>query len=583
MKLTLKGSIAALVLAPAALLSEHAALADDASREPVPVLSRSIRLLNDGRYAQDVCDHAAPRHCLAQRLLPQTFRPQDARLQQFPGQPGFGGQICNGGGGFGGSSPPENAMTPSDVVEAYQIPAASSAGGRIVALVDMPDSNAFDEVNTYRQAFGIPALPKCAGGLPDGKTPCFAAVDEHGSPDSSLDCPAGDGETGLDMAMVSAACPDCSILLVQMTEAQQGPQDQDFVTCSATAAKLGAVATSISFGGPEQGSDPTGYTTPGHLVVAASGDAGYLLEGMTNEGGGQSPSYPASAPDVLSVGGTILQKSEDGYSEVVWNDRSGATSSGCSTEFAMPAFQTQFGASHFGSCAKRASTDVSAAATFVSGSGGGIAMYDAHDKWMPMVGTSASSPLVAAILTRVGLAAEIADDLGFLYKNMAAFNDVTSGTDDNKSLCQTGDVMCTAGPGWDGPTGVGTPNATKLAALDVTGSSSDAGSGSSSGGSSGSSSGSGSGSSSGSSSGTSSGSGDAGSGSAVDAGTSDDSGSSSSSGGSLDNSDTFGPSSSSNAGGCSLSGGPSGPRGGAALGLAIPGALAILASRRRRR
>jgi hypothetical protein len=358
-------------------------------------------------------------------------------------------------------------MTPSDVVAAYRIPAASSAAGKIVALVDMPDAHAYDELSTYRQAFGIPALPKCPTGLPDGKTPCFAAVDESGKPaDPSLDCAGADPETGLDMAMVSAACPDCSILVVEMTNAMnQGIAPQDFLTSSATAARLGAVATSISFGGAEQGSESAGYTTPGHLVLAASGDLGYLLEGEPI-GGGRSPSYPASAPDVLSVGGTLLQKGASAYSEVVWNDQTGATGSGCSTEFAMPAFQTKLGASMFGSCTKRASVDLSAAADFTpGGQGGGIASYDSHDQWSAMVGTSAAAPLVAAILTRVGLAAQIANDLGWVYANGAAFQDVTSGTDDREGLCQSGDVMCTAGPGWDGPTGMGTPDATKLAVL----------------------------------------------------------------------------------------------------------------------
>ena len=47
--------------------------------------------------------------------------------------------------------------------------------------------------------------------------------------------------------MISAVCPDCSILLVQF----QQPSDQDLRASAATAAMLGAVAISISWGGPE--------------------------------------------------------------------------------------------------------------------------------------------------------------------------------------------------------------------------------------------------------------------------------------------------------------------------------------------
>jgi hypothetical protein len=478
-KLVLGLSIAALVAPSTFAFHEPTALADvGAPSSTTARLPHGIHLGRDGRYVQAVCDPAAPFHCLAERLLPESFRPGEYRPLQVA--PGAGGQLCNSAGGPPGeSAPPAGAMTPSDVVAAYRIPAASSAAGKIVALIDMPDSHAYDELSTYRQAFGIPALPQCPAGVPDGKTPCFASVDENGKPaDASLDCAASDPESGLDMAMVSAACPDCSILLVEMTSAMgQGITAQEFVTTSATAARLGAVATSISFGGPEQGGDPMGYTTPGHLVLAASGDLGYLLEGE-QFGGGHTPSYPASAPDVLSVGGTLLQKGASDYSEVVWNDRTGATGSGCSTEFSMPAFQRKLGGSFFGSCSKRASVDLSAAADFTpSGQGGGIASYDSHDQWMPMAGTSAASPLVAAILTRVGLAAEIANDLGWVYANGAAFHDVTSGTDDREGLCQAGDVMCTAGPGWDGPTGMGTPDATKLAALTGGDTGADAGAG----------------------------------------------------------------------------------------------------------
>jgi len=433
---------------------------------PAAGLPKGVHIANDGRYHEEVCDHSAAHYCLAERVIADDVRSQVLRLRRPAVAPAFGGDFCAGQeGGLGDPAPPPTAMTPSDVLAAYDIAPSTSAQGRIVALVDMPDSTAFEDLNTYRKAYGIAPLPRCVRGIPDGRTPCFAAVDEGGAPTSTqLDCPAADGETALDMDMVSAACPDCSILLVQMTDATQGPFPKDFVAASSTAARLGAVATSISFGGPEEGGEPTGYTTPGHLVVAASGDTGYLLEGSF--GGGRAPSYPASAPDVLAVGGTLLQRRGATYSEVVWADRTGSTGSGCSTEFPMPDFQARFGAGRFGACGKRASVDLAAASNFSPETrGGGIATFESHHQWVPMVGTSASAPLVAAILTRVGIAAEAANDLGLVYANLAAFNDVTSGTDDQEGICSAGDVMCTAGPGWDGPTGVGTPNAAKLAAL----------------------------------------------------------------------------------------------------------------------
>jgi hypothetical protein len=592
-KLVLGLSIAALAAPCTLAFTEPTAFADVAAPSPtitLPLrLPHGIHLGRDGRYYQPVCNPAAPTHCLAQRLLPETFRPGDSAPEAAPGvSPALGAQICAGGGfpGGGASAPPAGAMAPSDVVAAYQIPAASRANGQVVAVVDMPDSNAYADLSTYRKAFGIPALPQCPNGLPDGTTPCFAIVDESGKPaDPSLDCAASDPETALDTAMVSAACPDCSILVVEMTGGamEQGPQPQDFVTATATAARLGAVATSISFGGPEQDGEPMGFTTPGHLVLAASGDYGYLLEGE-GFGGAHTPSYPASAPDVLSVGGTLLQKGASAYSEVVWDDQQGATGSGCSTVFPMPSFQSQLGASKFGSCTKRASVDLSGAANFSpGGQGGGIASYDSHNQWWAMVGTSAASPLVAAILTRVGVAGKIANDLGWVYANGAAFHDVTSGTDDRDGLCQQGDVMCTAGPGWDGPTGMGTPNATELAGLAGTGLSAgtDAGSDPGEGADAGANMGAGADASTGASPGT-----------GADAGSGAGGGSGASSGGSSDidagaptptsNSDTgtFGEGPAHGCA-CALAGAGGSTGGAAALGVAV--ALASLSLRRKRR
>jgi hypothetical protein len=453
-------------LAVAGLATVYGAPARASEPGPLPA---GIHLAPNGRYYQDVCDHTLPSYCLSRRLLPVDFDPQD--VPPVKPRPLFGGQFCLPmQTGQGDASPPPGAMTPSDIVAAYALPASSGAHGQIVALIDMPDSAAFADLATYRAAFGLPALPRCASGLPDGKTPCFAQVDANGTPNfTSLDCPGADPETGLDMDMLSAACPDCSIVVVQMTNATNGPSYPDFAQAVQTAAHVGAVATSISFGIPEQGGDPTGFTTPGHLVLAASGDAGYLNI-LTPQIGGQSPSYPASAPDVLGVGGTELVALGGGsYGEKVWNDsQGGAAGSGCSTEFPMPGFQSTFLASHagaFGACKGRDSADVSAAAEFAMGSHGegGIAEFDAQNQWSPVVGTSAASPMVAGIFTRLGLATTISMDLGFPYVNAANFNDVTEGNNLVGNSCP--DMNCTAGIGWDGPTGVGTPNGAKLALL----------------------------------------------------------------------------------------------------------------------
>lgn len=460
------------MLAPAALLADEPASADafvltPASGDAVgglgapsaatPRLPHGVHF-RDGRYFQDLCGHGWLQ-CMGRRVLPESYVPYSP-----PPPPRTKAEAPQG-------------MGPSDVLTAYNVPSSSAANGRIVAIIDSPDSQAYTDLSTYRSAYGLPALPRCTGN-PTGALPaCFAQVAEDGGPSTgantcSSEQSCDDGETSLDTQMISAVCPDCSILLVE-TNLDSGT-GADLVAAVATAARLGASAINISFGGVEatdpssqcatvSGANPVGFTTPGHLVVAASGDYGYEDENC----GGTAPAYPASAPDVLAVGGTTL-KAGSPYTEIAWNDGTGgqdATVSGCSTEFAQPSWQVPLLSSS--GCGKRALVDVSAVAAFSDSTGTSIyiASYTGGNggDWAGTEGTSAAAPLVAALLTRVGLTTTISNDLGWPYANASAFNDVTTGDDDSNGACNN--LLCKSQVGWDGPTGVGTPNATALLAL----------------------------------------------------------------------------------------------------------------------
>jgi hypothetical protein len=447
----------------------HAAAAPVAARGaamvPSAPLPRGIHATRDGRYTRDLCDHGKAHFCMSRALLPEGWTP-DRPVPRLP----------MGGSGGGGSTPV--GMAPSDILAAYGIPSNATAGGKIVAVLDSPDTHAASDLAAYRKAYGIPALPKCVG-MPTGSLPaCFAHVGENGGAPSGRDDGAdADSETALDIEMISAACPDCSILLVEVGGSLGDVEDADFVTGVATATSLGAVAISISIGGVEDG-DPQGnyYTTPGHLVLAAAGDWGYDNVDMGE--GAATPSYPASAPDVLAVGGTTLFNNGSSYDEAVWNDGTfstastgqDVTTSGCSTEFAVPTWQAS--ALSGSGCSMRANADVSAAANYASaGQLTYIAIYE--QGWTQVEGTSASSPMMAGILTRLGLAETISKDLGWVYTNAAVFHDLggaaypvdVSGSDTDAQNPSSCGQLCTAGPGWDGPSGVGTPDGAKLAAL----------------------------------------------------------------------------------------------------------------------
>ena len=267
--------------------------------------------------------------------------------------------------------------------------------------------------------------------------------------------------------MVSAACPGCRILLVETNSLG----DQDLAQGLTTAVSMGAVAISNSYGGSESKADAQMepyYTHPGILVTVSAGDSGYGAE------------YPATSAGVVAVGGTSLAKSSSsrGWAETVWNDgqQGGATGSGCSSNIPKPAWQTDTG------CTRRTEADVSALADPDTG----VTIYCGG--WQEGVGgTSAASPIIAGAFTNLGVVTPSTWRPQWIWENTGDFYDVTSG---NNGTC-TQSYLCTAGKGYDGPTGWGSPNGSLIAMMTTGGSSSSSGSssGSSSSGGSGSSSG----------------------------------------------------------------------------------------------
>jgi subtilase family serine protease len=243
------------------------------------------------------------------------------------------------------------------------------------------------------------------------------------------------GEQALDVDAVSAAAPDAKIVVVQANSASFA----DLGTAVQTAAKqAGVVAISNSYGGGDADDATYGayYNHPGIAVTASTGDDGY-----------QGGSYPASSSYTTAVGGTSLVAASNsrGWSETVW---SGA-GSGCSTyNTALP------GAASFSTgCSKRAMADVSAAA---DPGKGGMAIYYPTSKtastWAQFGGTSEAAPIIASVYALSGNTSGYANS--FPYAHPGSLFDVTSGSNGSCPTTQ----WCNARTGWDGPTGLGTPN-----------------------------------------------------------------------------------------------------------------------------
>ena len=322
-------------------------------------------------------------------------------------------------------------LTPADLQAAYSIPAGGS--GLTVAIIDAHDNpNAESDLAVYRAQFGLPPCTTANG--------CFKKVSQTGA---TSPLPAANsgwaGEIALDIDMVSAACPSCKILLVEAKTASMS----DLGTAVNTAASLGAAAISNSYGGSEDSTslaaDAKYFNHPGIAITVSSGDNGYGVE------------FPASSAHVIAVGGTSLVKSSGGtrgWTEGAW----ASAGSGCSTKIAKPSFQKDTG------CAKRMVADVSA----VADPNTGVAVYNTYGGaaagatgWAVYGGTSASAPLVAAILVAGGKGSV---DNSWPYANTGSFYDVITGSNGSCS----GKYLCTSVAGYDGPTGLGTVNGAKL-------------------------------------------------------------------------------------------------------------------------
>ena len=320
----------------------------------------------------------------------------------------------------------------AEIASAYRLPAGAGAG-RTVAIVDaFDDPGAEHDLGIWRAQFGLPPCTTANG--------CFRKVNQFGA-DGPLPRPdEGWGlEISLDLQAVSATCPSCRILLVEAKDTSLF----NLATGVMTAVALGADAVSNSYGSRGEFSGQQYferfYKHTGVAITASSGDYGYG-NGLILTGG---VSYPGASEFVTSVGGTTLlpDGSERGWTETAW---AGSTS-GCSAYIHKPGWQKDR------LCDKRSVADVAAVADPKTG----LAVYDefGYGGWLIVGGTSLSSPIIASIYAMAGNTSSVRYGVD-LYRGNGAFFDVVGGSNGSCG----GLYLCTGVPGYDGPTGLGTPN-----------------------------------------------------------------------------------------------------------------------------
>ena len=347
------------------------------------------------------------------------------------------------------------SYTPVQVAQLYQFPAAASAAGQTIGIIELGGGYRTADLTAYFKTLGQ-------------KAPAVTSVSVDGGRNSPSTANSADGEVMLDIEVAGAVAPGAKIVVYFAPNTDQGFIDAISTAVHDTANTPSVL--SISWGGPE-----SSWTTQslnaldaacqsaaalGITITVAAGDSG-STDGLTD--GQNHVDFPASSPHVLACGGTRLEGSGSSItSEVVWNElagNEGATGGGVSNVFPLPSWQASANVpAPAQSAGGRGVPDVSGNADPATG-------YTIRVDGQTMVigGTSAVAPLWAGLVALAN--AQNGKSSGFLQpalyaaKGKSAFRDITSGT--NYSGAPTG---FTAGPGWDACTGLGSPIGNQLIA-----------------------------------------------------------------------------------------------------------------------
>jgi hypothetical protein len=325
---------------------------------------------------------------------------------------------------------------PADLQAAYNIVGAAkkNPGGTVAVIEAGGNANLESDLKVYRKQFGLAPCTKA--------NKCLRILNQRGS-NGPLP-PVDDSwlaEQSLDVDMVSANCPNCKIVVIQCsTNLYTGIQAASRLTPA-------PVAISNSWGGAEYAGQIFAtkriFNHPGIAITASTGDHGYSA-GLI---------FPSTSPNVTAVGGTSLYKATNsrGFTETVWN----GAGSGCSQYSKVPTWQVAI-EQKLGGCSMKLASDVS----YIANPNTGVAVYETlpgdgeQPGWQVWGGTSTGAPAIAAIYALAGNASSQKVPVAIAYANPGDLNDVTSGTNGTCSPA----YLCTGEVGYDGPTGLGTPN-----------------------------------------------------------------------------------------------------------------------------
>ena len=421
--------------------SQGSARARAASEQAVAgVLSESTGLAPSQVTSESACPTASPgfAQCDAQALV---LRSDHARVrpnvhggatftQVFPAG-GRGIRPARPADASSGATPPQPG-TPAWLQQAYDLTYLSQTAGGTdrVAIVDAyDDPTAEADLGVFRSAYGLPACTTANG--------CFSEAYAGAGTGTPRYDQQWAVEESLDLDAVSSLCPNCKILLVEA----RSSSEPDLAAAVSKAESLGAnqISNSWSAVAPSPIAGTYSFGPSGPAVIAATGDTGYLGVG--------EDAYPAAFPGVTAAGGTTLAPatgggSARGFGESAWSLSDGwGASSGCDLNEQPPSYQPD------SSCVGRSYADLSADADPDTG----LIVYDSGSGgWAQFGGTSLATPLIAAFEAITGVNGATPQ---WAYANSALLNDPVTGSSGN---CPSNILdICNAGPGYDGPTGIG--------------------------------------------------------------------------------------------------------------------------------
>ncbi len=359
------------------------------------------------------------------------------------------GHLPDGHAKYASTTP--TGLPPSAIQSVYNLSGLSTnsgaGAGQVIAIVDAyNDPNALSDLNTFNAQYGYPQLSTCSSLTQSGS--CFEQVYAQGKKPRTNSGWAL--EESLDIEWAHAEAPGAKIVLVEAASAS----DANLFGAVSTANSLGATEVSMSWGGSESSSE-TSYdsymTHAGTFYTASAGDSGHGAE------------YPAASPNVVAVGGTTLNgcsgTSCAGFtSETTWSSSGG----GISAYESIPSYQSGYTGPVYGASTisgltggYRGIPDVS----FDANPSTGVSIYDStsyqgQSGWFTVGGTSVGAPDWAGILAAGQAAGKTAlqgDSAIYGGGYSTNLRDITSGTN---GTCGTD---CTAGPGYDLVTGLGSP------------------------------------------------------------------------------------------------------------------------------